>query len=119
MTVVVIWTTLAPHAKRRKLETGFDNTITHPEPNIQEKRKEDEPETEPEEKRMRKTDIREMFKKQEEEKETIKERKEASQTEDQAEQPACTATHGVGVHHGESETVELIDWEETFKKHLE
>ena len=109
----------APHAKRRKLETGFDNTITNPEPNIQEKRKADDPEIGTEAKRMRKIDIREILKKQEEEKETIEERKEASQTEDQAEQPECAANKGDGVYYGDTETVELIDWEETFRQHLE
>ena len=99
----------APPAKRRKLETGFDNITTHPEPNIQEKRKADEPETGPEAKRMRKIDIRELFKKQEEEKVTVQESQEPSQTEDQAEQPECAANQGDGVYYGDTETVELID----------
>ena len=53
----------APPAKTRKLETGFNNPTNHPETNHQEKRKTDEPETGPEAKR-KKTDIRELFKRQ-------------------------------------------------------
>ena len=75
--------------------------------------------------KRKKTDIRELFKRQEEEKDTEQASQEPSQAEDQADQPegaqgeqTCQDTsqgeqdtnQGGEIIYGETETVKLIDW---------
>ena len=98
-----------PPPKRRKTEEGYQATTTNLETAAQEKRKQDGQESEQITKR-RKLDIRDMFKKQIEKPTPIEEEKETNIPEE------------VGTSHivyGELEEVEVINWDEAFKQHLE
>ena len=118
----------APASKRRKLENETYETRQE-QPNMeegkaQEKRKADknsEHGAEPSEKRMRLTDIRTLFKSQLDRTETApqvgaQEQQEQTQDTPAQDQPAQDQP---GTYYGEEETVELINWEEIFHKHLE
>ena len=98
----------APPPKRRKLDMGFENTTNPPEQSNPEKRKSDTQETGPTTKKRR-TDLREIFRRQEE-------KKLAKVLEQFEEEPeADNAT----IFEGETETVEMMNWEELFREHQE
>ena len=99
----------APPPKRRKLAEGFENITNPPETSNQDKRKSDGQETGPTTKK-RKTDLREIFRRQEEKKlaTVVEEEQEETETE--------TEDH---IFYGETETVEMVNWEELFKQHQE
>ena len=96
----------APPPKRRRMEEGFENTTTNqnpPEIEKPEKRKQERQEHGPHAKK-RKHNIRELFKRQA--KDII------TETEPEKEKVD-------NIFYGEEETVEMVNWEEMFKKHQE
>ena len=101
--------TKAPPPKRRKLGAAtYSCEPCHEElaTNIAEKRKPEEAEAGPEKKRLKKSDIRDLFRRQEKVEEEKQEREEEPEKLE-------------GVYYGETEEVEMTDWEELFRKHRE
>ena len=96
----------APPPKRRRTEEGYENTTTNQnqsETEKTEKRNQETQEHGPHAKK-RKEDIRELFKRQEMATDIIIEPEQENDN---------------NIFYGEEETVEIVNWEEIFKKHQE